>query len=213
MRPKSALPWLGWMPPCVAKPCRRKLLKQSSHLSRKPPQALRLWCTLKQWPRPKVLRLQTLQSPPLRLRQMNKPATRQLPMRHKQVPIRTACLQKSLRHPWLLPSPPNPWWRCAATTGLAKSVLKHQRAAMAAVMAALASAGRAPEVTGVQVLAALVTEVLNAGVIVLATVDRVKTAARVWVMRLSAPNAKPWSGPKCPCASWRHKRTARPWVE
>ena len=83
---------------------------------------------------------------------------------------------------------------------------------MVAVMAALASAGRAPVATGVQVPAALVTEVLNAVVIVLATVSLGRTVARAWVMRLSAPNAKPWSAPKCPCASWRHKRTARPWA-
>ena len=78
----------------------------------------------------------------------------------------------------------------------------------AAAMAARASAGRAPAATGVQVPAVLVTEVL----IALATVSLGKTAARAWEMRLSAPNVKPWSGPKCRCASWRHKRTARPWA-
>jgi hypothetical protein len=97
-----------------------------------------------------------------------------------------------------------------ATTGPAKSVPKRLPAAMAVVMAALANAGRAPVAIGVQVPAALGTEVLNAGVIVLATVDRVKTAARAWEMRLSAPNAKPWSEPKCHCASWLLKRMARP---
>jgi hypothetical protein len=158
------------------------------------------------------MKFQPLQTQPQRFQQTNKPATRQLPKRRKQHPIRTACAQKSLRRPWLPPSPQNPWWRCAATIGLAKSVPKHLPAAMAAVMAALASAGRDPVATGVQVPAALVTEVLNAGVIVLATALRAKTAARAWGMRLSAPNAKPWSGLKCRCASWRHKRTARPWV-
>ena len=152
------------------------------------------------------MRPQPLQTHPQRLRQTNKPATRQLPKRRKPRPMRTACAQKSLRHPWSHPSPPNPWWRCAATTGPAKSVPK----GLPAAMAARASAGRAPVATGVQVPAALVTEVLNAVVIVLATVDRVKTAARAWEMRLSAPNAKPWSGPKCPCASWQHKRMAKP---
>lgn len=158
------------------------------------------------------MKLQPLQTQPQRFQQTNKTATRQLPKRRKQYPIRTACSKKILRRPWLHPSPPNPWWRCAATIGLAKSVPKHLPAAMAAVMAALASAGRVLVATGVQVQAVLVTEVLNAVVIALATALRVKTAARAWVMRLFAPNAKPWSGPKCPCASWRHKRTARPWV-
>ncbi len=152
------------------------------------------------------MRPQPLQTHPQRRWQTNKPATRQLPKRCKPRPIRTACSQKSLRRPWSHPSPPNPWWRCAATTGPAKSVPK----GLPAAMAAQASAGRAPVATGVQVPAALVTEVLNAVVIVLATVDRVKTAARAWEMRLSAPNAKPWSGPKCPCASWQHKRMAKP---
>jgi hypothetical protein len=154
------------------------------------------------------MKLQPLLTQTQRLQQTNKPATRQLPKRRKQHPIRTACAQKSLRRPWLHPSPPNPWWRCAATIGLAKSVPKHLPGAMVAVMAALASAGRAPVATGVQVLAVLVTE----AVIALATVSLGRTVARAWVMRLSAPNAKPWSAPKCPCASWRHKRTARPWV-
>ena len=154
------------------------------------------------------MRLQPLQPQPQRFQQTNKPATRQLPKRRKQHPIRTACVQKSLSRPWLPPSPQNLWWRCAATTGLAKSVPKHLPAAMAAVMAALASAGHAPAATGVQVPAVLVTE----AVIALATVSLGRTVARAWVMRLSAPNAKPWSGPKCRCASWRHKRTARPWA-
>ena len=154
------------------------------------------------------MRLQPLQTQPQRFQQTNKPATRQLPKRRKPLPLRTACSQKSLRRLWLHPSPPNLWWRCAVTIGLAKSVPKHQPGAMAAVMAVLASAGRAPVATGVQVPADLVTAV----VIALATVSLVKTAARAWAMRLSAPNAKPWSGPKCPCANWRHKRMARPWV-
>ena len=158
------------------------------------------------------MKLQPLQTQPQRFQQTNKTATRQLPKRRKQHPIRTACSMKSLRRPWLHPSPPNLWWRCAATIGLAKSDPKHLLGAMAAVMAALASAGRAPVATGVQVPAVLVTEELNAGAIALATALREKTAARAWEMRLSAPNAKPWSGLKCRCESWRHKRTARPWV-
>jgi hypothetical protein len=152
------------------------------------------------------MKLQPLQTQPQRFQQTNKPVTRQLPKRRKLGLIRTAFLHKSLRRPWLQPSPPNLWWRCAATIGLVKSVPKH----LLAAMAALASAGRAPVATGVQVPAVLVTEVLNAGAIALATVDRVKTAVRAWVMRLSAPNAMPWSGPKCPCASWQHKRMAKP---
>jgi spore maturation protein SpmA len=72
------------------------------------------------------------------------------------------------------------------------------------VLARVATAAQAP--------AALVIAVLNAEVIVSVTEPRVKTAARDWVMRLSAPNAKPWSAPKCRCASWPHKRMARPWA-
>ena len=152
------------------------------------------------------MKFQPLQPQTQRLLQTNKPATRQLPRRRKQRPIRTACVQKSLCRLWLYPRPPNPWWRCAETIDLGKSVPKHLPAVMAAVMAALASAGRAPAATGVQVPAVLVTEVL----IALATVSLGKTAARAWEMRLSAPNAKPWSEPKCHCASWLLKRMARP---
>jgi hypothetical protein len=83
---------------------------------------------------------------------------------------------------------------------------------MAVVMAALASAVPAPVVTVAQALDALVIVALSAVGIVLAIVGPVKTEALAWVMRLSAPNAKPWSAPRCRCASWPHKRTARPLV-
>lgn len=83
---------------------------------------------------------------------------------------------------------------------------------MGVEMAALASVVRDQVVTEAQVLAALVIAVLNAEVIVLVTAVRVKTVARDWVMRHSAPNARPWNAPKCRCASWPHKRTARPWA-
>ena len=56
-----------------------------------------------------------------------------------------------------------------------------------------------------QVPAVLVIAVLNAEVIVLVTELRVKTAARVWVMRHSAPSVKPWSVQKCLCANWPRK--------
>ena len=77
-------------------------------------------------------------------------------------------------------------------------------------MAALASVVLAQVATAAQVPAVLVIAVLNAEVIVLVTEFRVKTAARVWVMRHSAPSAKPWSAPKCRCANWPRKRTAKP---
>jgi hypothetical protein len=76
-----------------------------------------------------------------------------------------------------------------ATTDLAKSAQKRLPGAMGVEMAALASVVRAQVATAAQVPAVLVTEF------------RVKTAARVWVMRHSAPSAKPWSAPKCRCAS------------
>ena len=33
---------------------------------------------------------------------------------------------------------------------------------------------------------------------------------RVWAIPPSVPSAKPWSVPKCRCASWRPKPMARP---
>jgi hypothetical protein len=80
---------------------------------------------------------------------------------------------------------------------------------MADEMVALANAVRARVETEAQVLAAWAIAAVSAQGIVLATADLVKTVVLDWVMRLSAPNAKPWSGPKCHCASWLHKRTAR----
>ena len=148
----------------------------------------------------------------LQLRQKTQRASLPRLMLQQPAPRRTARAQNQLRHPWWPPSQPNPWWRCAATTDLDKSVLKRLLGAMGVEMAALVSVVRAQVATAAQVPAVLVIAVLNAEVIVLVTEVRVKTAPRVWVMRHSAPSAKPWSAPKCRCASWPHKHTARPWA-
>ena len=148
----------------------------------------------------------------LQLRQKTRQASLPRLMLQQPAPSRTARAQSQLRHPWWPPSQPNPWWRCVATTDLAKSAQKRLLGAMGVEMAALASVVRAQVATAAQVPAVLVIAVLNAEVIVSVTEPRVKTAARDWVMRLSAPNAKPWSAPKCRCASWPHKRMARPWA-
>ena len=150
--------------------------------------------------------------PPPTLWQMNKPATLQPLMSQKPSPNLTAQAKSSLRHPLWPPSLPNPWWPCAATTVLVKSAPKPLPGATVDVMAALASAARAPGVTADQARAALVTVVLSAVATVLAIAHPVKTGAHVWVMRLSARNAKPWSAPKCRCASWPLRPTARPWA-
>jgi hypothetical protein len=141
-----------------------------------------------------------------RLQLLQKTQRASLPclMLQQPAPSWTARAQSQLRHPWWPPSQPNPWWRCAATTDLAKSAQKRLLGAMGVEMAALASVVRAQVATAAQVPAVLVIAVLNA--------VRVKTVARVWVMRHSAPSAKPWSAPKCRCASWPHKHTARPWA-
>lgn len=152
-----------------------------------------------------------LQLPPT-LWQTNKPATLLPLMPNRRGPSRTAQPKSSLRHPLWPPSLPNPWWPFAATTALAKSAPKRLPGATADVMAVLASAVRAPGVTADQALAALATVALNAAATVLATEHPVKTGVHVWVMRLSARNAKPWSAPKCRCASWPLRRTARPWA-
>ena len=148
----------------------------------------------------------------LQLRQTTQRASPQRLMIQHPAPSQTARAQSKLRHPWWPPSQPNLWWQCVATTDLAKNARKRLLGAMGVEMAALASVVRAQVATAAQVLAALVIAVLNAEVIVLVTELRVKTAARVWVMRHSAPSARPWSAPKCRCASWPRKHTARPWA-
>lgn len=138
---------------------------------------------------------------------MNKPARL-----HQQRQNLTAQAKSSLRHPLWPPSLPSPWWPCAATTVLVKSAPKPLPGAMADVMAVLASAARAPAVTEARALAALAIGVLNVVETVLAIAHPVKTAVRVWVIRLSAPSVKPWSELKCRCASWPRKRMVRPWA-
>jgi hypothetical protein len=138
---------------------------------------------------------------------MNKPARL-----HQRRLNLTAQPKSSLRHPLWPPSLLNPWWPCAATTALAKSAPKRLPGATADVMAVLESAVRAPGVTADQALAALATVALNAAATALAIAHPVKTEAHVWVMRLSARNGKPWSAPKCRCASWPLRRMARPWA-
>lgn len=138
----------------------------------------------------------------LQLRQKTQRASQPSLALQQPAPNRTARAQSPLRHPLWPPSQPNLWWRFAATTDLAKSARKRLLAAMDVQMAALES------VVPAQVPAALVIAV----VIVLVTAVRAKTVDRDWVMRHSAPNAKPWNALKCRCASWLRKRTAKPWA-
>lgn len=84
---------------------------------------------------------------------------------------------KPLRHPWPPPNRPSLWWRCAVTTDLAKSAPKCLPGAMPDVMAALASAARAPVATVARVLAAWVIAVPSAAATVLAIAHPVKTEA------------------------------------
>ena len=96
-------------------------------------------------------------------------------------------------------------------TAQVKRKQKLCRVAMAAAMADPASAVRVPELTGA--LAAQVSVAVSAlatAVVVAKAVISAKTAVRVWAMPLSVPSAKPWSAPKCRCANWPRKRTAKP---
>jgi hypothetical protein len=70
---------------------------------------------------------------------------------------------------------------------------------VSAVPVQVATVVRAVRVSVVAI--ALVTEVR--------VVKAVKTGVRVSVTPLSAPNAKPWSVPKCRCANWPHKPMAK----
>lgn len=92
-------------------------------------------------------------------------------------------------------------------TVLAKRKQKLLQVAMAAVMADPVSAARVP--VGTVVPVARVIEAVTVLVTAVHAVMFAKTVGHAWAMPLSAPSAKPWSVPKCRCANWPHKRTAK----
>jgi hypothetical protein len=110
---------------------------------------------------------------------------------------------KRLRPPWPRPNPPNLLWRCVVMTVLAKRKQKLLLAAMADPV----SAARVP--VGTVVPVARVIEAVTVLVTAVHAVMFAKTVGHAWAMPLSAPSAKPWSVPKCRCANWPHKRTAK----
>jgi hypothetical protein len=120
---------------------------------------------------------------------------------------------KCLRPPWPRPNPPNPpnlLWRCVVMTVLVKRKQKLPQVATAAVMADPVSVARVPVGTVVPVARVIeAVTVLVTAVHAVKAVMFAKTAGHVWAMPLSVPSAKPWSVPKCRCANWPHKRTAK----
>jgi hypothetical protein len=95
-------------------------------------------------------------------------------------------------------------------TVLAKRKQKLLQVGMAAVMADPVSAARVPVETVVPVARVIeAVTVLVTAVHAVKAVMFAKTAGHAWAMPLSAPSAKPWSAPKCRCANWPHKRTAK----
>jgi hypothetical protein len=91
-----------------------------------------------------------------------------------------------------------------ATTDPVKSALRRQLAVMVDAMHVPVSAVRARVLTAAPAEALTVLQTARHAVI------SAKTVAHVWGMPPSARNAKPWSALKCRCASWLHKRTAKP---
>jgi hypothetical protein len=117
---------------------------------------------------------------------------------------------KRLRPPWPRPNPPNLLWRCVVMTVLAKRKQKLLQVAMAAVMVDPVIAARVPVGTVVPVARVIeAVTVLVTAVHAVKAVMFAKTVGHAWAMPLSAPSAKPWSVPKCRCANWLHKRTAK----
>ncbi len=118
-----------------------------------------------------------------------------------------------LRPPWPRPNPPNPpnlLWRCVVMTVLVKRKQKLPQVATAAVMADPVSVARVP--VGTVVPVARVIEAVTVLVTAVHAVKGVmfaKTADHVWAMPPSVHSVKPWSVPKCRCANWPHKRTAK----
>jgi hypothetical protein len=84
-----------------------------------------------------------------------------------------------------------------------------QADAMLVAMAVLVNAVRAQVATGGQVVQ--VTVLAIAAPVVTAVRDGIsaKSGVRDWVMRLSAPSARRWSVPNCPCVNWLPKPMAK----
>lgn len=114
---------------------------------------------------------------------------------------------KRLRPPWPRPNPPSLLWRCVAMTVLAKRKQKLRQVAMAAVMADPVSVARVP--AAIVAPAAPVSVAVTASVTAVHVVMSAKTVGHAWAIRLSVLNEKPWSVPKCRCANWPHKPTAK----
>jgi hypothetical protein len=91
-----------------------------------------------------------------------------------------------------------------ATTDPVKSALRRQLAVMVDAMHVPVSAVLAQVLTAAQAGAVTGLQTARHGVI------SAKTVAHVWGMPPSAHSAKPWSAPRCPCASWPRKRMAKP---
>jgi hypothetical protein len=95
-----------------------------------------------------------------------------------------------------------------ATTVLDKRKPKLLAHAMAVMRAAMADLGT---VAHARVAIVRVTDSLTAVCVALLVrvVISVKTVAHDWAMPLSARSAKPSNVPKCRCANWPHKPTAK----
>ena len=113
-------------------------------------------------------------------------------MRQWPVQIPRPSLSQSLRHlkllclQRLLKLRPALWWPCAATTALAKSAPSWH------LPVAVANLGIAAKTVAMDGLLTEVTVAVDP-MTVLGTVPSVRTAARVWVMPLSAPSAMRWN--------------------
>jgi len=118
------------------------------------------------------------------------------------------------QRPWLRPGLPSRWSRCAAMTAQAKRKPKRPQAVMADAMAVQVIAMPVRVIAQVIVPAVRVTVVRarasEASVSHGAILQTVANVPRAWAIPPSARNARPWSAPRCRCASWPHKPTARP---
>ena len=129
-----------------------------------------------------------------------------LSKKHKRAlphPSRTQAANTG-QHPLLWASQPNPWLPFVAMTDPDKSAQKRQRAVTVDATHALVSAVRDQALTAARAAAATVLQTVRHVVI------SAKNAAHVWAMQPFAPNARPWSAPKCLCANWPHKHMAKP---
>ena len=105
-------------------------------------------------------------------------------------------------------SPPNRWWLFEVTTVRVKrkqKLLAGETGAMHGATVDLVTVAHAQLATAAQTVTVTAVRVVHPAKGEIS----VKTEAHAWVIPPFALKEKPWSGPKCRCANWRHRPMAK----